>query len=206
MAKRKQPQPQEKKEVAAYQPTGQEQAALNRLHARENSTAKAPRIKVEGNVVSINHPSPYHGWGLLMEAMGTVSGHFSEQLLKQMVNALTHGKGIDQEAVNFALAVVAGIKPRDELETMLVAQMTAIHCATMNFSRRLNHVTDIDHLNSVERTLNKLARTFTTQMEALKKYRGGEQKITVQHQHVTVNDGGQAIIGNVEQGKDRGEG
>jgi hypothetical protein len=36
-------------------------------------------------------------------------------------------------------------------------------------------------------------------MEALKRYRtGGEQKVTVQH--VSVSDGGQAIVGNVTQG------
>jgi hypothetical protein len=35
-------------------------------------------------------------------------------------------------------------------------------------------------------------------MEALKRYRtGGEQKVTVQH--VLVNDGGQAIVGDVVQ-------
>ena len=35
-------------------------------------------------------------------------------------------------------------------------------------------------------------------MEALKRYRaGGEQKVTVQH--VSVNEGGQAIVGNVNQ-------
>ena len=48
-------------------------------------------------------------------------------------------------------------------------------------------------------TLNKLARTFAAQVEALKKYRSaGEQTIKVQH--VTVNEGGQAIVGNVSQG------
>jgi hypothetical protein len=37
-------------------------------------------------------------------------------------------------------------------------------------------------------------------MEALKRYRtGGEQKVTVQH--VTVGEGGQAIVGNVTQGQ-----
>ena len=47
--------------------------------------------------------------------------------------------------------------------------------------------------------LNKLARTFAAQVEALKRYRSaGEQTIKVQH--VTVNDGGQAIVGNVSQG------
>ena len=35
-------------------------------------------------------------------------------------------------------------------------------------------------------------------MEALKRYRsGGEQKVTVQH--VSVSEGGQAIVGNVSQ-------
>ncbi|WP_287120652.1 hypothetical protein [Mesorhizobium sp.] len=36
-------------------------------------------------------------------------------------------------------------------------------------------------------------------MEALKKYRtGGQQYVTVKH--VTVNEGGQAIVGNVSHG------
>jgi hypothetical protein len=49
------------------------------------------------------------------------------------------------------------------------------------------------------RQANKLARTFATQMEALKRYRtGGQQKVTVEH--VTVTKGGQAIVGNVSQG------
>jgi hypothetical protein len=42
-------------------------------------------------------------------------------------------------------------------------------------------------------------------METLKRYRtGGEQKVTVQH--VTVNDGGQAIVGTVTPGPAGGGG
>jgi hypothetical protein len=53
--------------------------------------------------------------------------------------------------------------------------------------------------DSAERTYNKLARTFASQVEALKRYRSaGEQ--TVRVEHVTVNEGGQAIVGNVAQG------
>jgi hypothetical protein len=91
-----------------------------------------------------------------------------------------------------------GIKPRDQIEAMLAAQMAAVHVATMTFARRLAHVENIPQQDSAERAFNKLARTFTTQMEALKRYRtGGEQKITVQH--VSVGEGGQAIVGNVTQ-------
>src|SRR5215467_5863391 len=84
------------------------------------------------------------------------------------------------------------------VEAMLAAQMAAVHNATMTFARRLNHVETIQQQDSAERALNKLARTFATQVEALKRYRtGGEQKVTVQH--VSVNEGGQAIVGNVNQ-------
>ena len=98
------------------------------------------------------------------------------------------------------LAVIKGAEPKDQLEAMLAAQMAAIHMATMRFARQLSQVENLPQQDSAERAFNKLARTFTTQMEALKRYRsGGEQKVTVQH--VSVSDGGQAIVGNVTQAK-----
>src|SRR5262249_36776513 len=91
-----------------------------------------------------------------------------------------------------------GAKPKDQFEAMLAAQMAAVHTATMRFTRQLANVETIQQQDSAERALNKLARTFAMQMEALKRYRtGGEQKVTVQH--VLVNEGGQAIVGNVNQ-------
>ena len=70
--------------------------------------------------------------------------------------------------------------------------------ATMRMMERLTNADDTARLDSTERALNKLARTFAAQVEALKRYRtGGEQSVTVQH--VSVSDGGQAIIGNVTQ-------
>ena len=45
---------------------------------------------------------------------------------------------------------------------------------------------------------NKLSRTYTALLEALNRHRGkGQQKMTVEHVH--VYEGGQAIVGNVEQ-------
>jgi hypothetical protein len=63
------------------------------------------------------------------------------------------------------------------------------------------HVETIAQQDSAERALNKLARTFTTQVQTLKRYRtGGEQKVTVQH--VSVNDNAQAVVGNISTGGD----
>jgi hypothetical protein len=82
---------------------------------------------------------------------------------------------------------------------MLASQMVVIQAATMTMARRLAHVETLDQQNSAERALNKLARTFTAQIDALKRYRtGGQQTVTVEH--VTVNHGGQAIVGTVGGG------
>ena len=57
----------------------------------------------------------------------------------------------------------------------------------------------VEGVNNNINRLTKLMRTFTAQVEALNKYRSkGQQKITVQH--VNVENGGQAIVGDVTQG------
>jgi len=54
----------------------------------------------------------------------------------------------------------------------------------------------VDQVQAHYNGYTKLARTYVSQMEALRKHRnGGKQTVTVQH--VNVQDGGQAIVGNV---------
>jgi hypothetical protein len=61
------------------------------------------------------------------------------------------------------------------------------------FSARCNEACRLlAGVSSAWNALNKLTRTFGSQVEALKRYRsGGEQKVTVQDVHVA--DGGQAM-------------
>jgi hypothetical protein len=146
--------------------------------------------------VEIDHPKPSLGHKLVMQAHGTADADFFDGLLGQLASVGSPGKKPDERALNFMLAMVQGIGPEDEVEAMLAAQMAAVHMATMTFARRLAHVENIPQQDSAERAFNKLARTFAVQIEALKRYRtGGEQRVTVQH--VTVNEGGQAIVGAV---------
>ena len=154
---------------------------------------QAPRIKMRGKEMIVSRED-------MMRALGTDSAEFTDGVLRQLASAVSLGGGADEEAINFALAVIAGIEPKDELETMLAVQMAAIHLATMTFTRRLAHVETLDQQHGSEGALNKLARTFAMQLEALKRYRtGGEQKVVVQH--VNVNEGGQAIVGAVDRGR-----
>ena len=52
---------------------------------------------------------------------------------------------------------------------------------------------------------NRLSRTFAAMLEALNRHRGKSGQQTVRVEHVTVNDGGQAIVGAVERPGGRGE-
>jgi hypothetical protein len=159
------------------------------------------KVSKHGDVATISpdHPEPEIGRSLLMEAVGTANPYFLDGLLGQLANATTQGGAVDERGLNFMLAMVKGMEPKDQVEAMLAAQMAAVHNATMTFARRLAHVDNIPQQDSAERAFNKLARTFVSQVEALKRYRsGGEQ--TVRVEHVTVNEGGQAIVGNVSHG------
>jgi len=185
-----------------YQPTAREQRVLGNFHARRAAEKPSPRIKVlsrdKAASITPDHPEQAVGYWLLMEALGTTDADFVHGLLKQLAHAGSQGNQVDEAEINFLLSIVKGVKPKDQLEAMLAAQMAVVHIATLRFARRLDHVETLAQQDSAERALNKLARTYATQMEALKRYRtGGEQKVTVQH--VSVSEGGQAIVGNVTQ-------
>src|SRR5271154_3789371 len=189
-------------EKAKYQPTALEQTAIGKYAARRAIKTPAPRLKVQsggdGEIISIDHPNQAVAKALLMEALGTTDVDFVSGLVCQLAEAGSQGHQADESGLNFMLAVVKDAKPNDQLEAMLAAQMAVVHVTLMKFARHFNRIESLPQQDSAERALNKLARTFTTQMEALKRYRtGGEQKVTVQH--VSVGEGGQAIVGNVTQ-------
>ena len=199
MNKRKKREPEVRE--AKYQLTAREQTALAKHGTRMAAETPAPRMKVangeKATTLSLHHPDKVVGYALLMEALGTADIDFVNGLLEQLAKAVGQ---IDENRLNFMLAVVKGVKPNDQLEAMLAAQMAAIHMAMMTFAGQLPRVETLPQQDSAERALNKLARTYATQMEALKRYRtGGEQKVTVQH--VSVSEGGQAIVGNVTRAR-----
>ena len=130
---------------------------------------------------------------------------FSVALLNQVVMAGCNNED-QQKMSDNTLVAISDIKPKDTIEAMLAAQMLAMHNATMKNLTRANGLLSSRSYKEIElgskafNVANKLVRTYTMQMEALQRYRGkGQQKMVIEH--VNVNSGGQAIIGNVETNK-----
>jgi len=135
--------------------------------------------------------------------MGTHSLDLTINVTSQVLGVCSSGNKNSElvtENANASMAAILEIDPRDSTELMLAAQMVTVHNLTMEMSRRalISGQTE-DGVNSCINRTTKLMRTYMAQMEALNKYRAkGQQKITVQH--VNVNDGGQAVIGDINQG------
>jgi hypothetical protein len=191
---------QHTEEKAVRKLTTAELAAIDKCIARLQEPSGRFRLSKDGSNwrIGFDHPDQLVGRALVMDALGSADGDFLDGIKYQLANASGHGQDIDERGLNFMLSVIKGIEPRDQLEAMLAAQMAAVHVATMSFARHLAHAEEIVLVDSAERGFNKLTRTFAMQMEALKRYRSGaEQKVTLQH--VSVAEGGQAIVGNVTQ-------
>jgi hypothetical protein len=189
-----------------YEPTAKERSAVEAY--RDRLRRQRPQIRARASLEP-DHPDPAFGHLLLLTALGSTQIDFGLGLLTQLANAASKGRTVDEQQLNFMLAMVTGIEPRDQLEAMLAAQMAAVHNATMTFARRLNHVDNIEQQDSAERAFNKLARTFACQLQALKVYRSsGQQHVTVTHLNVAahqaqVNVGGSAGGGGIEKSEDQ---
>jgi hypothetical protein len=147
--------------------------------------------------------------GELKELGGSSDDGFNNILANQVVQALwlaNSDKDDRTRQMQAALSAMFGIKPQDELEGMLGAQMVAVHSAAMECFRRamLKEQTFEGRRENLSQA-NKLVRSYATLLEALNKHRGkGQQVVRVEHVH--VHSGGQAIVGAVSQGGGDGGG
>ncbi|HYS88974.1 MAG TPA: hypothetical protein VEN78_28820 [Bradyrhizobium sp.] len=164
----------------------------------QTKVAAAPRIKLLPHGFCIDHPDPEHGERLMADALGVSDRDAMHGILKQLVKASVSGGKPDEVSLSFMISMVKSIKPRDAVEAMLVAQMVSVHVMAMRCAYHLANAQDIARQDSAGRALGRLARTFPAQIEALNRYRNnGAPAITVQN--VSVQDGGNAIVGNVTQ-------
>lgn len=203
-----------------YEPTDKEAAVM--AAQQERTKARAPRPKMKTTVttktnaagelvadarIEIDHVDGKTGHALLAASIGSTDWNFSRLMLSHLAGlstpkeTLEAGNSRDEAVLAGNLAIVQAVEPQNELECMLAVQMAAVHCATMHMACNMRQQTNTQQAEVLERSMNRLARTFTTQMEALKKHRNkGEQKVVVEHRHYHLAPGSQAVFGDVQAG------
>ena len=138
----------------------------------------------------------------IAEAMGTNDPALAQRLVNQVYETLWMPAELSDEErlqrIRAAIAAMRGIKPRDEIEGMLATQMVATHAAAMECLRRsMIQKQSFKGRDNNLRHAAKLLSIFAKQLETLNRNRGkGQQKMTIEH--VNVEPGGQAMVGQFE--------
>ena len=129
-------------------------------------------------------------------SFGSLDPDFVFELLRQVANTPSNSRFSDEQGIKFMMSAIRGLKPRDQTEAMIAAQIAAVHSAMMTAANRLAHAETLAEMDSAERAVNKLGRTFAALVETLKRCRnGGDHNVLVQH--MSIAEGGQAIVGNL---------
>ena len=139
----------------------------------------------------------------LVTATGTRHEALSVSLISDAVAALgiapSNPHYGERSAATFGL--MAALAPRDGIEGALAAQFTALHGAGMQCLRRAANPALPDEIASrLRRDATTAFKTAADLIGVIETRRGGgsHQRVTVEH--VTVQAGGQAIVGAVASG------
>jgi hypothetical protein len=140
--------------------------------------------------------------GRLRSVGGSLNDKFNVFLACQALNTLwleSDDPHLREEFVSISLALMAELAPRDALEGLLVSQIIATHNVAMKCHREA-----MTRYQSTEKTRDyvnmggKAVRSLTGLIDTLQRGRGKErQPVTVGR--VNVSEGGQAIVGVVNE-------
>lgn len=126
---------------------------------------------------------------------GSTDCDYNAIMLDQLVNACDSSQARPDSAINSVIAALLAMAPRDIYEGMLCKNLVALED---NFMAAMARVAKSDTIPRMEANMNaaaKLCRLLNETIDALNKYRRkGQQTVTVQHQHVNVGNGGQAVV------------
>jgi hypothetical protein len=163
------------------------------------------RVKIhraDGKLAPV-HPPDGEGknwWRRLNKALGTTSSDFVNASLFQIQSACrSPWGGISELSVNAALAMIEAAAPKDEIEGALAVQMACTHTAAMAVLAKLDVAFATEQrVAAFGSAAARLLKAYAMQVEVLRRLRnGGQQFVRVEHVH--VNHGGQAVIGNVKK-------
>lgn len=101
---------------------------------------------------------------------------------------------------DLAASVLDGIEPRNGVEALLAGQMVTVHAMGIELGRRGLEARSGELAYRYGLLVERLMKTFTRQAETLARLRGQVTRQEFKVEHVTVESGGQAIVGRVGVG------
>lgn len=176
-------------------------------HANPGVAIEVEKVTELGYRLTSPHNDTEAWQAMVCDALGTRSEATALTFLYQLTKLCEQNRHPDDEVgggewvpdeceLNMILNIVSGIKPKNEMQAALAAQMVVVHMMIMKVGERCLRVYGCADPHLVA-AASKLARTFAIQTEALAKLQGrktSRQKITVsyekhEHKHVHMHRG-----------------
>lgn len=159
------------------------------------------KLEADGEKKVIKVPDEERFW----KSLGVKHSKSGQYFLNQVIRCQwLSGGDSEDDKIKAAINIFQGFEPENELEASLVAQMLAVHSVAMEMTKRaMIPDQSVDGVTICINRASKFMNLYLKQIDALMKLKGkGSQSITVKHVH--VEDGGQAIVGDVHQGGSNG--
>ena len=143
----------------------------------------------------------------LYAATGSSNPEFSNMVLTQTIQGCILNSNYSPESISNAMHnALMAMRPKDEFEGMLMSRNLVLHNQYMHYLNLAAQSKSQDERERHITNATKLMRVFNETLDTINKHRRkGEHKVTVTHNHVNVNNGGNAIVGSEINHKQRGE-
>ena len=130
---------------------------------------------------------------------GSASSDYNSLFMNQTLNAMVTPESITYIGrINAMEEILLSMNPADEFEAMLCRKIFLLDNHAVDILTKAKNSKHPETAVKYYTTANKLMARHEQALEALNRHRRkGEQKVTVTHNHVTVNDGGKAVVGPV---------
>lgn len=133
---------------------------------------------------------------------GTLDGKLGASLFQQTLGSLRMPNKSQASPIEVVQSFYIEADPQNPLESMLMSQLLAAHTHAMGLLRKAQTSMSTETEVMYTKLSERLMRTFANGLETLGKVqRGGTQSVKVEHVH--VNAGGQAVVGNINNGGGR---
>jgi hypothetical protein len=174
--------------------------------SQSDAALRLPKVRLErvgGEIALAIDPR------VLCAMFGIEDSSVATRLLSQLVNIIEPdpSKPIGAASIDQVLALIGGIGPADTVEAMTATMLIGAQHAALDSLRRASHPDQTPAGRQSYAALGlKAMRTFAQLLDSLYLGRGKavRQEISVTHQHVTVEAGGQAMVGAIDARRGRG--
>jgi hypothetical protein len=163
--------------------------------SRTNDQVLAPTPDLEGHRAA------------LRSVFGTLSEDYSQTMFGKLVAALRPNphEQLDEATLNAAIALIASMEPKTELEALLAVQIAGVGFAGQKFLRQSQHHLDEIFIGVYGSYALKLLRLQLDMIRALDQHRRGNKQ-TVEVRHVHIHSGAQGVVGIVNTSEQGGGG